>query len=93
MWIYNEVLEIFAEASKICCVTANKALNNITNWAIHVVKEGNILKLSGKNMYRSSLLDGCIDCHGGARGVMVIVIGNGHGDTSSNPGRDWLHFT
>ena len=26
---------------------------------------------------------------GGARGVMVIVIGNGHGDTSSNPGRDW----
>ena len=30
---------------------------------------------------------------GGARGVMVITIGNGHGDTSSNPGRDWLHFT
>ena len=30
---------------------------------------------------------------GGARGVMVIVIGNGHGDTSSNPGREWLHFT
>ena len=29
----------------------------------------------------------------GARGVMVIVIGNGHGDTSLNPGRDWLHFT
>ena len=24
----------------------------------------------------------------GARGVMVIVVGNGHGDTSSNPGRD-----
>ena len=29
----------------------------------------------------------------GARGVMVIVVGNGHGDTSSNPGQDWLHFT
>ena len=28
-----------------------------------------------------------------ARGVMVIVIGNGHGDTSSNPGRVWLHCT
>ena len=27
------------------------------------------------------------------RGVMIIVIGNGHGDTSSNPGRDQLHFT
>ena len=26
---------------------------------------------------------------GGARGIMVIVIGNGHSDTSSNPGRDW----
>ena len=31
--------------------------------------------------------------NGGARGVMVIVIGNGHGDTSSNPGQDGLHFT
>ena len=28
-----------------------------------------------------------------ARHVMVIIIGNGHGDTSSNPGWDWLHFT
>ena len=25
---------------------------------------------------------------GGARGVIVIVVGNGHGDTSSNLGRD-----
>ena len=30
---------------------------------------------------------------GGARGVMVIIVRNGHGETSSNPGRDWLHFT
>ena len=29
---------------------------------------------------------------GGACGVMVIVAGNGHGDKSSNPGQDWLHF-
>ena len=28
-----------------------------------------------------------------ARGVMVIVAGNGLGDTSSNPGPDLLHFT
>ena len=33
-----------------------------------------------------------INHFGGARGVMVIVVGNRHGDTSSNPGRDWLHF-
>ena len=25
---------------------------------------------------------------GGALGVMVIAVGNGHGDTRSNPGRD-----
>ena len=25
---------------------------------------------------------------GGARGVMVIVVGNGHGHTSSNPRRE-----
>ena len=31
--------------------------------------------------------------NGGAHGVMVIVAGYGHGDTSSNPGPDWLHFT
>ena len=30
---------------------------------------------------------------GGVCDVMIIVIGNVHGDTSSNPGRDWLHFT
>ena len=30
---------------------------------------------------------------GGAHGVMVIVVGNEHDDTSSNPGRYWLHFT
>ena len=40
--------------------------------------------------YFCSLL---ITIRGGARGVMVTVVGNGHGDTSSNPGRDWLHFT
>ena len=27
---------------------------------------------------------------GGARGVMVIVVGIGHGDTSSNPERDCI---
>ena len=32
------------------------------------------------------------DFNGGASGVMVIVVGNRHGDKSSNPGRDWLHF-
>ena len=30
---------------------------------------------------------------GGVRGVMVTVVGNGHGDTSSKSGRDCLDFT
>ena len=46
-----------------CCETANKALNNITNRAIHFVKKGNILKLLHKKKHRSSLLDGCSDWH------------------------------
>ena len=29
----------------------------------------------------------------GALGVMVIILQYGHGDTSSNPGRVWLHST
>ena len=28
----------------------------------------------------------------GALGEMVIAVGNGHCDASSNPQRDWLHF-
>ena len=30
--------------------------------------------------------------NGGACGVMVIVVGNEHGNTSSNPGPGLLHF-
>ena len=52
---HNEVLEIFAEASKICCETANKALNIINNRAIQFVKEG--------NMRKPSLLECCTDWH------------------------------
>ena len=37
--------------------------------------------------------DGHQDSFGGARGVMVIVVRNGHGNTSSNPVRGLLHFT
>ena len=34
------------------------------------------------------LLCAAIKRDSGARGVMVIVVGNGHGDTTSKPGRD-----
>ena len=35
-----------------------------------------------------SVLENKMHTIGGARGVMVIVVGKEHGDTSSNPGRD-----
>ena len=46
-------------------------------------------------MIFDSCLDWCRSIYGGVCGVMVIVsgIGNGHGETSSNPGWDRLHFT
>ena len=38
-------------------------------------------------------LFGHLQRYKGGRGVVVIAVGNEHGDTSSNPGRDRLHFT
>ena len=37
----------------------------------------------------------CVSVLGGTQlnGVMVIVVGNRHGDPSSNPRRGYLHFT
>ena len=49
--------------------------------------------LYGHSMYISHIAISSYGTHGGACVVMVIVVGNEHGDTSSNPERDWLHFT
>ena len=46
----------------------------------------------GMNPLISLQLDGPLS-GATARGVVVIAKGNEHGDTSSNPGRYWLHFT
>ena len=58
-----------------------------TMWRFRIVKDLHILGLQGNlpNFIKSFF--------GGARGVMVIIAGNVHGDISSNPGRDSLHFT
>ena len=37
---------------------------------------------------QSLIIQRYIDNTGSARGVKVIAVGNGHGDMSSNPGRD-----
>ena len=48
------------------------------------------LGLLNQKLYRNVMNETGINilALGGARGVMVIAIGNGHGDTSSNSGRD-----
>ena len=48
--------------------------------------------LESRSLYSEEQKDCCIGIRG-ARGVMVIVVGNGHGNTSSNPGLDCLLFT
>ncbi len=61
------------------CVSPFTLSFNFTPWFIGTVK----------STLRQVLIF-FIDYHkvpdGGARGVVVIVVGNGHGDTSSNPG-------
>ena len=52
---------------------------------------GHVIPKTFKMVLDTSLLNTQqykVRIEGGARGVMVIVVGNGHGDTSSNPGRD-----
>ena len=60
------------------------ASDRTTRYHKHLKK---IMILHEKGKYKRIINPGV------ARGVMVIVVGNGYGDTSSNPGRDWLHFS
>ena len=43
---------------------------------------------NGSDLGRKIMLHHQLWSYGDARGVIVIVVGNEHGDTSSNPGRD-----
>ena len=81
-----------------------KRLTDIQNRSIvrtRVISQINMLKTFSWSIGRcqkntknnTKILNINVLSAGGARGVMVIVVGNGHGDTSSKPGRDWLHFT
>ena len=60
--------------------------------SIHVVNPCSCIDITTARKKSRFILSDGSDFHkidkGGARGVMVIVVGNGHGDTSSNPGRD-----
>ena len=53
--------------------TISISLNQYYSWPVtHLVVSAGVSHIS----------------YGGARGVMVIIAGSGHGDTRSNPGRD-----
>ena len=64
------------------------------NYCINVIGRilRSVLKTSG-DLLSLKLQQKAISWRWGARGVVVIIVWNWHGDTSSNPGRDWLHFT
>ena len=68
----------------------SQILYKLTSNTKHVIKEFSILKskIRGLISFGFNVGSHIYNNYGGARGVMVIVIGNGHGDTSSNPGRD-----
>ena len=68
-------------------------LNPLYFWAIPLWKR----TLSKRSFFHKRILNmqlcQSVPINTGACGVMVIIVGNGHGNTSSNPGWDSLHFT
>ena len=64
-----------------CCSLDKNTLHFAFRWSLRVS--------SRVGIYWGEI----VHYHVGAHGVVVIVLGNGHGDMSSNPGRDRLHFT
>ncbi len=48
----------------------------------------NIFDIFNKHYRNKNIAHKVFEQCGGARGVVVIVVGNEHGDMSSHPGRD-----
>ena len=72
------------------------ALNDPQRLICHKTKTPQLTKLTWRVLFSFALSTSLIvlnASHPYLNGVMVIVVGNEHGDTSSNPGRDRLHFT
>ena len=76
----NSLVNLFFTS---CDLLLNAAFLNTVNLVTHH-KMSNTIILNINPRY---------DHNGGGRGVIVIVEGNGHGDTSSNPRRSCLHVT
>ena len=80
-WGHNEILKIFAEAAKICCETPNKALDNITNRAIHC----SLQQWFGRNGWARLLLRVSSPVLGSRRGV-----DGSHRTQAARADRCWL---
>ena len=59
---------------------------------VYTIKERKVYTIKERKQTKNRLgIETAV--HHYRHGVMVIVIGNGHDDLSSNPEQDWLHFT
>ena len=65
-----------------CHLNKNKTMDNLTNYR-NCDFGGGIISVIERQII--SLIRLLFE---GGSGVMVIIVGNGQGDTSSNPGRD-----
>ena len=76
---------------------ANKTTGEEARWQLHKNAAWNPEQVLAATPHKTPTVRPPAPYHenyfGGARGVVVIAVGNEHGHTSSNPGRDWLHFT
>ena len=80
MLVKGESLQPFKGYRKVTCIE-QMPWRRVTRW-FGAVMRLQCLSVAGPSAIMSRRI------LGGARGVMVTVLGNGHGDTSSNPGRD-----
>ena len=96
----NKVL--LTDESKFKILGSNRSLMGSEEW-VEELQPPNVKHRGGSvrggdfancTRWRANWIRPAITAYCGAtRGIMVIVAGYGHGDTSSNPGPDWLHFT
>ena len=83
-------LEVIKEAKEVT-VFSDFAIH--TDGKIKINSPEIVIKDSKKKRYLLIVMLLPTDIISTFNDVMVIVVRNGHGDTSSNSGRGWLHFT
>ena len=80
---------LFLSALQIICLHTDGFKYCYSTWVMLFIKYF-LLKVKLATVKKKYALYAVKWRYGGARGVMVIVLGNRHGDTSSNPGRDCI---